>query len=335
MSGHPHETVIRHPQQDSLAAPVTLRYREKYVIDYTFLVRSVVPFSLRHLDMFSGFGWEDVKVKAAVCNELFGSRSLAEVASITARCGFHGLELAPFTVFGDFTAPAIRQGILETKQALQQSGLRFAGFHWLLAQPAGLHITTPDKTVRQKSWDHLRRLIDAAAELGGGNLILGSPKQRSTLPGQTRSEAISILTEELGQIASFAAERHSAILLEALSSDQTDVINLLSEVETIVRKIGNPGVSGMFDFHNCADESDPYELLIAQHIGRIRHVHLNDPKGNAPTCGDTAYLSAFAKLQDLGYDGWISLEIFTTPANPAETLETTMKYLHETEQMMR
>lgn len=274
-------------------------------------------------------------MKTAVCNELFGSRPLAEAASITAQCGFHGLEFAPFTVFGDFSVPAIRQGILETKQALQESGLRFAGFHWLLAQPAGLHITTLDKALRQKSWDHLRRLVEAAAELGGGNLILGSPKQRSTCPGQTPPEAISILTDELTRIAPFVAEHQSAILLEALSSDQTDVVNLLSEVEAIVRRVGHPGVSGMFDFHNCADESDPYEVLIARHIDRIRHVHLNDPKGNAPVCGDSDYLPAFAKLRDLGYDQWISLEIFTTPANPAQTLKNTMAYLEEIESMMR
>ena len=132
-------------------------------------------------------------MKAAVCNELFGARSLAEAASITAQCGFQGLELAPFTVFGDFSAPAVRQGILATKQALRETGLEFAGFHWLLAQPGGLHITTPDKNIRQKSWDHLRRLFDAAGELGGGNLILGSPKQRSTVSSQTREQAREIL----------------------------------------------------------------------------------------------------------------------------------------------
>ena len=128
-------------------------------------------------------------MKLAVCNELFGRISLDEAASLTRRHGFGGIELAPFTVFGDFSPAAIQHGIQEAKQALNAAGLRFAGFHWLLAKPDGLHITTPDAALRRKSWDHLRRLIDAAAELGGGNLILGSPRQRGTVPGQTPREA--------------------------------------------------------------------------------------------------------------------------------------------------
>ncbi|SDG86953.1 sugar phosphate isomerase/epimerase family protein [Propionivibrio dicarboxylicus] len=274
-------------------------------------------------------------MRLAVCNELFGHMPLRDAAAMTARCGFHGLELAPFTVFGDFTAPAIKRGIAETKAALQASGLRFAGFHWLLAKPDGLHITTADKALRQKSWDHLRRLLDAAAELGGGNMILGSPKQRGTPPGQTHAETIDILTDELAAIAPYAAERQSAILLEALSSDQTDVVNLMSEVDTIIRRINNPGVCGMFDFHNCADESSSYEALIDRHFDMIRHVHLNDSKGNAPACGDTSYHPAFATLKRFNYAAWVSLEIFSIPEDPLKILQQTMAYLNEVETMTK
>lgn len=274
-------------------------------------------------------------MRLAVCNELFGQMPLRDAAAMTARCGFHGLELAPFTVFGDFTAPAIRLGIAETKAALQDTGLGFAGFHWLLAKPDGLHISTADKTLRQKSWDHLRRLLDAAAELGGGNLILGSPKQRGTPPGQTHAETIAILADELAAIAPYATERQSAILLEALSSDQTDVVNLMSEVSAIVDRINNPGVCGMFDFHNCTDESSSYEALIDRHFDMIRHVHLNDPEGNAPSPGDTRFHAAFATLQRRNYAGWVSLEIFSIPEDPLRVLQQTIAYTNEVETMTK
>jgi sugar phosphate isomerase/epimerase len=271
-------------------------------------------------------------MRLAVCNELFGRISLDEAADVSKRQGFGGIELAPFTIFGDYSPPAVQRGIAEAKRALDGAGMRFAGFHWLLAKPDGLHITTPDAALRRKSWDHLRRLIDAAAELGGGNLVLGSPKQRSTMEGQSRREAIGLLTEELAAIAPFAAERGSPILLEALSSDQTNVVNLLSEVEAIVGKIGSPGVDGMLDFHNCADEASPHAVLVDRHIGMIRHVHLNDPDGGPPLPGNRNYLPAFARLRALGYDGWVSLEIFSVPENPAETLRQTAAYIADIEE---
>jgi sugar phosphate isomerase/epimerase len=266
-------------------------------------------------------------MKFAVCNELFGRVSLDKAADVSRRQGFGGIELAPFTIFGDFGPSAVQHGIAAAKRALDASGLRFAGFHWLLTKPDGLHITTPDDALRRKSWDHLRRLIDAAAELGGGNLVLGSPRQRSTVPGQSQSEAIGILTEELMAIAPFAAERGSPILLEALSSDQTNVINLLSEVEAIVGQVGHPGVDGMLDFHNCANETSSHAALVDRYIGMIRHVHLNDLDGNYPLPGDRTYLPAFSRLRALHYDGWISLEIFTTPPDPSVVLRETMDYL--------
>ena len=180
-------------------------------------------------------------MKYAICNELFGALPLREAADIACRHGFHGIELAPFTVFGDFSAGAMTRGIAEARRVFSDSGLAFAGLHWLLAKPDGLHITTSDAALRRRSWDHLRRLADAAAELGGGNLILGSPKQRDARPGQTRQQAISILADELATISPYCAERSSALLLEALDSGQTDVVNRLDEVAAIVRRIAQSG----------------------------------------------------------------------------------------------
>lgn len=135
----------------------------------------------------------------------------------------------------------------------------------------------------------------------------------------------------MAAIAPYASERRSAILLEALSSDQTDVVNRMAEAEAIVAHVDSAGVGGMFDFHNCADETSPYETLIATHSRLIRHVHLNDADGNHPTPGDRSYLPAFAKLHELKYDGWVSLEIFTTPADPEAVLRETMDYVKDIE----
>ena len=273
-------------------------------------------------------------MRYAVCNELFGQLSLQQAADMAAEQGFHGLELAPFTIFGDFSPAALAQGVSEAKRVFAQSGLAFAGLHWLLAKPAGLSITTADTALRRKSWVHLRRLIDCAAELGGGKLILGSPKQRDSEAGQGREQATAILADELAAIAPYAAERGSTILIEALSSDQTDVVNLMAESAAIVARIGNPGVSSMFDFHNCADETDSYATLIERHFAMIEHVHLNDLDGNHPKPGHRDYLPAFAKLGELGYAGWVSLEIFTTPPDPARVLHETMNYLQEVEELL-
>ncbi|MDR2451602.1 MAG: tripartite tricarboxylate transporter permease [Candidatus Accumulibacter sp.] len=56
-------------------------------------------------------------MKYAVCNELFGAVSLREAASMAARRGLRGLELAPCTVFGDFSAREVERGIADIRWA--------------------------------------------------------------------------------------------------------------------------------------------------------------------------------------------------------------------------
>jgi sugar phosphate isomerase/epimerase len=87
----------------------------------------------------------------------------------------------------------------------------------------------------------------------------------------------------------------------------------------------------MFDFHNCADEAGPHAALIDRYIGMIRHVHLNDPHGDPPQPGDMSYLPAFARLRELRYDGWVSLEIFSVPEDPAEVLRQTAAFIGDIE----
>lgn len=273
----------------------------------------------------------ELDLKYAVCNELFGDLPLAEAAAMARRNGFRGLELAPFTLFGDFSPSAIARGVGEARRVFADSGLEFAGLHWLLVKPEGLRIATADAALRRKSWDHLRRLVDAAAELGGGNLILGSPKQRGAEPGQTPEQAAAILADELAAIAAHCAERRSPILIESLSSDQTDVINRLDQAAAIVDRIGSAGISGMFDFHNCADETESPAALIRKHFGMIRHVHLNAMDGSHPKPGDLSYRDAFASLVDCAYAGWVSLEIFTMPVDPEVVLGETAACLREIE----
>jgi D-psicose/D-tagatose/L-ribulose 3-epimerase len=263
-------------------------------------------------------------IRAAVCNELFGAMPFAKACDLLASQGYAGVEIAPYTLFGDFSASAVASGLAEARAALAASGISFAGFHWLLVKPAGLHITTADVALRRRSWDHVRRLLDASAELGGGNLILGSPKQRSAGAGRKSSEVTAILRDELAAIAPYAAVRNSAILLEALDSSQTDVVNTIAEAVGIVGSIGSPGVGTMFDFHNTGSETEDWEALIRRHGEYIRHVHANEVDGGHPGGGKSDYAPAFRALADSGYEGWTSIEIFTTPADPAAVLGESM-----------
>jgi len=210
---------------------------------------------------------------------------------------------------------------------LASEGLEFAGFHWLLAAPKGLHVTTPDLALRERSWDYLRRFIDLCSDFGGGVLVLGSPKQRSSTGGLTPAQAARVLAEGLAKIAPYAAERGASVLLEALSPDQTDVVTTLDEAAAIVRDIGHPGVRMAFDMHNAVAEVEPHEVLLDRHFDLIRHVHVNEMDGRQPGSGAYDFRPVLAVLDRRGYTGWVSLELFDVAGDAAEIAAGSLQYL--------
>jgi sugar phosphate isomerase/epimerase len=246
----------------------------------------------------------------AMCNEAFEGRPFAETCRAIRAAGYGGIEIAPFTLAADpleITAAQRR----EYRDAMASEGLAFAGLHWLMVSPKGLHLTAPDAALRERAWGHIRNLVDLCADLGpGGVMVLGSPKQRCVVGGLTRARATRHLADGLRAVAPHAAARGVAVLLEALPANQCDVVGTLAEAVAIVREISSPGVQTMFDVHNAIDETEPHGALVERYFEFIRHVHVNELDGRHCGAGNYDFKPVLAALARRGYAGWISLEAF-------------------------
>ncbi len=270
--------------------------------------------------------------RLAVCNELFRGVSFSEVCKQVRALGYDGLEIAPFTLADDPTSLSIGQR-REYREAMAGEGLEFVGLHWLLAAPEGLHVTTPDEQLRARSWDCVDRLIDLCADLAGckeednGVLVFGSPKQRSTTGGMTPREAKDVLAHGLAHAAARAESREVKILLEALSPDQTDVVNCLGDAVSIVKSIGSRAVQTMFDTHNAVAEKVSHAELIRRYAPYIQHVHLNENDGREPGTGDYDFGSLLTALAEMKYKGWVSLEVFDFSRDPQQVARQSLNHL--------
>jgi len=142
-------------------------------------------------------------------------------------------------------------------------------------------------------------------------MIFGSPGQRSATEISVE-EANKNFAEGLAQCADLCAERNVKILVEPLTKEQTNVVNTMAEAVNIVEMVDHPNIRSMFDYHNTADETDPMDKLIRDYIDYIDHVQINEMDGRHLGTGDseTAFASTFQSFKDVGYNGWISLEIF-------------------------
>jgi D-psicose/D-tagatose/L-ribulose 3-epimerase len=246
----------------------------------------------------------------AICNETFHGKPFAETCRLAKATGYQGLEIAPGTLSGDPAALSISQRA-GFRRTIADNGLRYAGLHAVVSTPPGLHLTTPDAALRNKSWQYFRRLIDLSADLGdSGVMVLGSGKQRGAVDGSSVADAKNRLRDGLAGIAPHAHARGVLVLLEPLSPQFTNVVNSLAEAWEIVQEVGSPSLDLMFDTHNTVAETAPHDQLIRKYAKHIRHVHLNEMDGRHPGTGRYDFGLVLRTLREVGYTGWVSLEVF-------------------------
>ena len=269
------------------------------------------------------------RFRQAICNEVYEKRPLADVCGSIRQIGYTGIEIAPFTLAerpSDIT-PAERRRYRDT---IRDEGLTFVGLHWLMASPQGLHVTTPDRALREGSWRHVYDLIDLCADLGdNGVMVFGSPKQRGTVAGLSREEATRNYTDGLASVTPHAAERSVTILVEALPIGQCDVITTLAEAATIVKQINSPAVRTMFDTHNAVDEKEAHAILVDRYFNLIRHVHVNEMDGRHPGTGTYDFKPLFEVLQRRGYDHWVSLEAFDFTPGAEKVAADSLRFIEQ------
>jgi D-psicose/D-tagatose/L-ribulose 3-epimerase len=246
----------------------------------------------------------------AICNEAFDKWDFRDACKTMRKAGYTGIEIAPFTLAEDpaTVSPAKRA---EYKQIIADEGLAFVGLHWLMASPKGLHVTTPDTAVRDRSWFHVRNLIGLCADLGpNGVMVFGSPHQRTSTGGLTRQQATRNYVEGLVSVAPHAADRGVTILIEALPIGQSDVVQTVEEAVALVKEINSPAVRTMFDTHNAIDEIEPHAVLLDRYYDFIRHVHVNELDGRHCGQADYDFAPILEVLKRRNYADWVSLEAF-------------------------
>jgi len=267
----------------------------------------------------------------AICNECFEQWTLEDTCREVGKAGYTGIEIAPFTLAADATAiPAA--GRREFRDTIRSSGLGFVGLHWLLVGPKGLHVTTADAAVRERSWRYIHDLIDLCADLKANDadpavMVFGSPAQRAATGGMPPKDATRNYIDGLASVAPHAAGRAVTILVEALPIGQCNVVTTLDEAAAIVREIDSPGVRTMFDTHNAVDEVEPHAVLVDRHFDLIRHVHVNEMDGGYPGTGDYDFAPVLATLKRRNYAGWVSLEAFDFKPGPVRIANGSLRHL--------
>jgi len=269
-----------------------------------------------------------MRVRFAMCNEFCEGWSFRDACRLAAEAGYEGIEIAPFTI-SDSVEQVDARGREELRSTAESSGLQVVGLHWLLVKPEGLHINHPDPQVRARTAAYLRAEIDFCADLGGTRMIVGSPRQRNILPGDSREAVWERTVALFRELAPHAQERGVCLCIEPLTPKETNFINTAAEARRLVQAVDHPAFRMMLDVKAMCGDVQPIPELIRLAAPYLKHFHANDENLRGPGTGDVDYGPIVEALRSIGYDGWVSVEVFDFSDGPETIARESIRYLRQ------
>ncbi|HMP82684.1 MAG TPA: sugar phosphate isomerase/epimerase family protein [Verrucomicrobiota bacterium] len=265
-------------------------------------------------------------MRFAICNEIYRDWKLEDVFAHAARLGYSGVEIAPFTLANAVTdlSAGERQRI---RELAERHGIAIVGLHWLLVKPEGLHLNHPDPAVRSRTADYFCVLVDCCADLGGSVMVVGSPKQRSLMPGVSLEQALEWTAATLRDAVNRAEDRSVTICFEPLSPVETDFINTAAEAIDFARRFGSPNFKIILDVKAMCSETKPIPQIIRESWPHFAHFHANDKNLRWPGSGDVDFAPVAGALKEVGYDGFVSVEVFKFDEGAEAIARGSIEYL--------
>ncbi|WP_226006954.1 sugar phosphate isomerase/epimerase family protein [Natrinema salinisoli] len=188
----------------------------------------------------------------------------------------------------------------------------------------------PDEAYRQKRIDYTLAALETAADL---ELPYISIEPGGPIPdGKSREWATDTFVDSLEQVVPRAEELEVDLLVEP---EPDLLIETGGEFLTLLDRVGSERVRCNFDAGHfyCVGE-DPADLVepLWEHTS---HYHLEDIPADRShehtQLGDGAMdIDAFlGELENRGYDGFVTVELYPYEETPIETARAAMDYLEE------
>jgi sugar phosphate isomerase/epimerase len=248
-------------------------------------------------------------MKYAICNETFQDWPFDRAFAFARECGYTGIEFAPFTIDTNaYNISAAKR--TEIRMQVEAFGLETVGLHWLLAFTEGYYLTSPDKEVRNRTSDYLAELARLCRDLGGNLMVLGSPKQRNLLPGVTHEEGMKYAADVLSCAMPVFAECGIVLAVEPLGPQEGDFLLTVSAGVELIKMVNSPNCRLHLDVKAMSSEVTPICDIIRANACHLAHFHANDANRRGPGMGEIDFVPILRTLREVGYDGWVSVEVF-------------------------
>lgn len=176
-------------------------------------------------------------------------------------------------------------------------------------------LTNNSSDIQQNGLDYIESCLDICAGLGAG--FLGGPMYAAVgkarmLPTAERKKEWELAVKNLQKVCAMAAARDLKIALEPLNRFESDLVNTTEDVVRLVKDIDHPAAQIMLDSFHMSIEEKNIENAILAAGDKLIHLQVAENYRGAPGSGQTDWPSYRSALEQINYEGIITIESFTT-----------------------
>jgi D-psicose/D-tagatose/L-ribulose 3-epimerase len=174
-------------------------------------------------------------------------------------------------------------------------------------------ITSDDPEMRQAGLRYLEGAIARAAALGSPLLsgVIYAPWGQRTMV--RRGERWQRSIETLKAVASFALDHGLTLGIEAINRFETDLVTTAAQANRMAEEVDEANVGVLLDTYHMNIEEKRVAQALRDSKRHLVHLHCSENDRGAPGSGHVPWGEVFEGLEDIGYDRWVTLEMFVQP----------------------
>jgi len=188
-----------------------------------------------------------------------------------------------------------------------------------------------DRVLRQERIQHTLDAGQLAKDLGAPTL--------STLPGgelegeMTRETGVKLFVAGLKQVAAVAGKGKCPQVLVDPSVGM--LVASVAEALDVVKRVKSPHVGCNINTGRLHRAGEDVAAAIREMKDTLGHVHIEDVPADGtdevlvPGTGAVDFAAVFAALDDVGYDGWLTVDLSGADMHPDDAAKQALKFLKQ------
>jgi sugar phosphate isomerase/epimerase len=204
-------------------------------------------------------------------------------------------------------------------------------------------------TIQERSISYFQSALEVCTALEFPLMVMTTPfwgwKRVNSGWRHEKDKQMEVVTEVLGTLAAAAKRLAVTLVVEPLCFLETTSVETVADINRLLTDISSDSLCVMLDtghVHVTAqalgENSIDYFKAYIDVIGeKLRHIHLSDNFGDedahlVPGEGSFPFPHAFAVLDSVGYEGYLSMEVMMfgknpLPPNPEELIVQARDYV--------